>query len=645
MRSRRSPRLALECLDDRVLPGAVVPLANASSVIGKSPSPSPSPKPPSQSNSQAPVNSDHQNYSHIRVAMLAFSGTPLGNFESNLLKNSVDLLIPNTQYLDRYNTAAPNTPQLLYSNLSNIYLDLYTDWLNYADKNKDNREAAFFHADHALAFSGDSGSSKPVTWFWGVSTGSDSAGWVDHTPLTAKSDTSFQLPKSGQSAAIGYPDKFREINFNIASKGDAKWSGTLEYAAAIDSKGNPYYWKPLTTLTNTTAGFKQTGKVTFDPPSDWKAGSINGSDPLFYVRVRSTGGTGAGPTVRNVLGADYVNAKGTTKGVIPAFDSSADKNHDGYLNDAEYARRAKGDDARFAYQSRLFYSPYGQMRFATNPSNADFRAWSLDYSKRFMAAHPGSDGIFFDNSTGHLQTKATDLVEPSANYANDYGLMLGNIDRAIGTKWVLANTSGAGDNALPIVKQGVSFLEESGLRPLAQNYVQFEDTAKMIADRLKVMGPNSYAILDTYPAGGSPTDPRTQMSELAYYYLLADPKKTYVMFNGGYEPATTWSRHWTNAVKYNVGQPKGAWTVMATGRDPSNRSLTFKVYERQYDNALVLYKPLATLKGANGSLGDASATYHKLPGKYRVLRADGTLGPVVTSVLLRNGEGTVLIKA
>jgi hypothetical protein len=128
--------------------------------------------------------------------------------------------------------------------------------------------------------------------------------------------------------------------------------------------------------------------------------------------------------------------------------------------------------------------------------------------------------------------------------------------------------------------------------------------------------------------------------------LLADPKHTYLMFNGGFEPATTWSRHWTNAVKYNVGQPLGNWSVFATGHDPANRNLTYKVFERKYENALILYKPLSYATGVStGTTADASATTHTLGGTYRRLNADGTLGPTITSIKLRNGEGAILVKA
>jgi hypothetical protein len=46
-----------------------------------------------------------------------------------------------------------------------------------------------------------------------------------------------------------------------------------------------------------------------------------------------------------------------------------------------------------------------------------------------------------------------------------------------------------------------------------------------------------------------------------------------------------------------------------------------------------------------GTTADATATTVALGGRYRQVNADGTLGPVVTSVTLRNGEGAVLVKA
>ena len=60
---------------------------------------------------------------------------------------------------------------------------------------------------------------------------------------------------------------------------------------------------------------------------------------MYYLRFRVTTGTAAqNPVLKTVFGRDYVNANGGTTGVIPAFDYAADTNHDGYLNDAEFAK-------------------------------------------------------------------------------------------------------------------------------------------------------------------------------------------------------------------------------------------------------------------------------------------------------------------
>ena len=111
-------------------------------------------------------------------------------------------------------------------------------------------------------------------------------------------------------------------------------------------------------------------------------------------------------------------------------------------------------------------------------------------------------------------------------------------------------------------------------------------------------------------------------------------------------PGTSWTQHWSPAAAYNIGQPMGEWSLFATGTDPSNSSLMYRVYQRQYSNALVLYKPLAYAPGASSSasLGWQTATVHYLGGWYRPLHADGTLGAPVNTVSLRNGEGAILVK-
>jgi hypothetical protein len=451
---------------------------------------------------------------------------------------------------------------------------------------------------------------------------------------------------AGEWTAIGYPERFRELNVTLVRAAAAGWAGVWEYAAAADANGNPTEWKPLPLGQDGTAGMTAAGTITFDPPADWAAASVGGSARLFYVRLRVTAGASASaPVLKTVFGRDYARAGGTSSGVIPAFDYAADQDRDGYLNDAEYATRVAGLDARFVYESRLFYPFYGQMRFVTNPSASAVRRWAADYHARLLTENPLADGVFMDNAHGKLPFPGVPVLEPAATFGTDSGALIAAVSRAISPRWVLANTAGGTFEGDPIAAASAGVIEEFLIRPLQANWSEVGDAANLVARRLAADG-SPYVVIDTYPAGGSPTDPRTQLAALSYYYLVADPDRTFLMFFGGSSPSTSWTQHWTAAVAVDVGRPAGPMRVFATGVDPLSPALTYRVFAREYANALVLYKPLSYAQGhGEGTTSAQTATTHQLGGDYRVVNADGTLGPVVREVTLRNGEGAVLMKA
>jgi hypothetical protein len=584
-------------------------------------------------------------FSHIRIAQLAYHGNPMGEFEQHLLRTGVDLVVPNLSLVDIVNRVSPNTPSLIYTNISNVYLGLLTDWLAYADRNRLDRESLFFHVNRATTFFGHSASAVHVNQFWGVYSGGDAAGWVDQTLAARRPTVPLRFGGTGQSMAIGYTEKFREINVDVLTGAGAGWRGVWEYVAAVDANGRPTRWAPFTTLSDTTAGLARDGRLTFDPPRDWVPASVGNSARLFYVRLRTTAGTAAAaPVVNTLFGRDYANYDGR-QGTIPAFDTTADRDGDGYLNDAEWARRRTGFDARFVYESRLTYPYYGQNRFATNPGSPSLAAWAIDYHRRFLATQPAVDGFFVDNSTGRFPVDPAGLIQPLGDYAENYGRVLGQVNRALGPKWLLTNSAGGGASVEPQIRYGVSYLEEFALRPMAANHVQFEDLSALLRNRRLMSAGRGYEILDSLARGADVTDPRMMTSTLAMYYLLADPNLSFLMINGGQEPGTTWTRHWTEAIRFNVGRPTGEHRLFAQGDDPSNAALRYKVYARDYQNALVLYKPLSYTRGVNGTLADNTATVHQLGGWFRVVRNDGTLGPVVNQIRLRNGEGVTLARA
>ena len=65
----------------------------------------------------------------------------------------------------------------------------------------------------------------------------------------------------------------------------------------------------------------------------------------------------------------------------------------------------------------------------------------------------------------------------------------------------------------------------------------------------------------------------------------------------------------------------------------------WKVFAREYTRALVLTKP-----SCSGKWDASTATEHKLPGAFRPLLADGSLGEPLTTISLRSGEGAILLR-
>jgi len=598
----------------------------------------------SVNNNLPPLPTIPRNNGAVNIAELAYAGTPIDPFAQNLLQTSVDVVISNPSNQAKIYSIAPNTPQLLYTNASNMYGDLLTNWEAFAVANGIDPEAAFYHVTQATPFTGDSASSQPVAWFWSVLVGSTGSWTNDTSQAHATSGANVKFGGLGQSVAIGYPQPFAEIDLNLASAASKGWAGALQYVSAVDANGSPTGWKTLTTYSDTTNGLANSGQILFNPPTDWVSATIGGSQRLYFARVlTATGGTA--PIATNILSADYTNSKGTDSGVIPAFDYAADLNHDGYLSPSEYANRKPGMNARFACQGRVFYMSYGQMRFAVNPADTAVQNWFTQFATQLLARYPIAAGLFVDNSNAVSPVSGISTVESATDYSQNYAAMLAIASQKIAPHWIMANVAGGGTQTNGVILATAAVYDESALRPLNENYAQFQDLATAINQWQVLRDPSAYMVIDSDPAGGSPTDPQTQIATLAAYEMIANPQTTYLDFYGGYDPSSSWAEHWSPAAAYNIGNPLGNCFVAQSGADPSKSALTYEVFERQYQNALVLYKPLSYKLGVGtGTLTPASATTFQLNESYRVLEADGTLSAPVTSVSLTNGSGAILVK-
>lgn len=129
----------------------------------------------------------------------------------------------------------------------------------------------------------------------------------------------------------------------------------------------------------------------------------------------------------------------------------------------------------------------------------------------------------------------------------------------------------------------------------------------------------------------------------------------------GYQPVTlTYTPHWGSPT-YTVGDTTSASVApnvpyiggkplyptyvfkLSSGTNP-NTGQGYTVYARKYTRGLVLVKMMGP-SYTSADVSDASLTTHALPGAYRRVNWDGTLGPPVTEISLRGMEGAILVDA
>ena len=160
--------------------------------------------------------------------------------------------------------------------------------------------------------------------------------------------------------------------------------------------------------------------------------------------------------------------------------------------------------------------------------------------------------------------------------------------------------------------------------------------------------PPPIQVLDSFSTYGN-TSSRYQILLLAYYYMLSQ-QGTYfspLSDNGAVvdtnDPKSDWNPYrWFAAIGTDVGQPTASTSLFASGSDPLDGTKTYKIYQRTFGNALVLYKPISSdCDGVAGTNDDGTATTHSLGRTYYPLAGDGTEGSGICSITLRNAEAAI----
>lgn len=154
----------------------------------------------------------------------------------------------------------------------------------------------------------------------------------------------------------------------------------------------------------------------------------------------------------------------------------------------------------------------------------------------------------------------------------------------------------------------------------------------------------------TYTQGSyGSAEARQDIWRLAFYYMVKEPAgssgRTYfdLTLPSYYtNDVPTDQHHWYAAYQVDVGQPTSGMTVAQNGTSPSDGA-PYTVFTRAYSKAQILFRTRDLWSSTDYS--DRSGVTVPLNGDYQQVKEDGTLGPIINSIRIRNGEGMILLPA
>ena len=320
--------------------------------------------------------------------------------------------------------------------------------------------------------------------------------------------------------------------------------------------------------------------------------------------------------------------------------------HDNYQFENAFLHRGGHDAAH-----RVALKIWDSMRWALNPADEGQRAFQV---QRLRTMAQGESGIFLDEYGGGMSgaSKKSDEFATPAEYMSAETALIAQVHDAIKPGFLLVNVAEyftLGDSAIVAAGGGVH-LERTNM-PFND---QIEGRWRQI-DKLMAMGVYAEFValwgytdwvwaektFPTFSAGMyRNTVERGQIQQLANYYMAVpeNPQRLSLdqqnMWN--VRPDTVWEA----AVEADVGHPREARHVIARGVDPVGQK--YRIWARDFDHAYVVVRP--SIDWHKQVYGDTSGVVVPLPAPMRPLHRDGTLGPPVSSLTLRDVEAAILFK-
>ena len=327
-------------------------------------------------------------------------------------------------------------------------------------------------------------------------------------------------------------------------------------------------------------------------------------------------------------------------------------------------------------------------RWVFNPADVTFRTWM---GNRLLPGPAGVEGIFLDehgdgftNITGFGSSGSQSELLSGGGIYEYNGLRpshLGALDTAYNSD--MSNALTAYYNLFHLnkklltintatyalssggMKQGLAahgahtelmfrpdYLSGDG-NPSFQAYLTFANDMTGAGGVIDTMGTPGY--FGPYGSTGglySSGKARYLVSRLAMYYIIKEPVGSpgIVYFNptlwiNSSDPVhdLDFEQEWYPAFDKDIGLPTAAATVIKSGVGLCPQDTAgYKVWGRDFTHAYVVFRPID--RSSCTTFGDSTAVTVNLPSTMQLLKEDGTLGPLTSTVLLHNSEGAIFMK-
>lgn len=347
-------------------------------------------------------------------------------------------------------------------------------------------------------------------WTFGYTNGPNHAGFSVYVG-TPWNINPWQYSKSGGAVFLLSFEKFYSITLSIDSTKVVCSYCTLmvEYVSSVTlPRRRASEWSVLNTVVDRTNGLRQSGAISWIPPTNWQIATLSDGSGVSYgggqffgnslmsnggvayaVRLTWRNGTGLGPILNDVKMNQWiiVNKNQTKNQTIPGWDAANDRNGDGYIDDFEYKSLINPSaTARMRHESRVI--PLGQMwsqksSFCrTNLWNPIIRRYIADWltsawkksgqqgaynDDALSMLGPGQFTIRYGGNLAEFPSAPVQSNEAVIPYRNQFVLLLAEISNRSASNYISGNIGGVNvflSNSTRMLLNGFGiFLQEAYL--------------------------------------------------------------------------------------------------------------------------------------------------------------------------------------